>query len=79
MFGPSDKPDAADEDLAADDVGGRLVASCPPQVWQWIRLAGIHLVCQVAETGGLTAVNRLLADHGCGWACLPPEPRQQPP
>jgi hypothetical protein len=72
VFGPSDQPEAADADLAADEVGGQLVARHPPHVWARIRLAGLQLLIPyAAETGGLPAVNRLLAEHGCGWA-LPP-------
>lgn len=80
VFGPSDEADKTDEDLAADDVGGQLVAVHPPQVWQRVRMAGLQLlICYAAETGGLPAVNRLLAEHGCGWAYPPAETRGQPP
>jgi hypothetical protein len=43
-------------------------------------MAGLQLlICHAAETGGLPAVNQLLAEHGYGWAYPPTEARGQPP
>jgi hypothetical protein len=72
VFGPAAEPEKTDEELALDDVGGDLIGRCPPHVYARVRAAGLQLlVTYAAESGGLSAVNALLAAHGCGWA-LPP-------
>jgi hypothetical protein len=72
IFGPDAIPEKTDAELALEDVGGDLVARCPPQVFARVRAAGLQLLaCYAAESGGLPAVNALLAEYGCGWA-LPP-------
>src|SRR5260221_11460115 len=72
MLGPAAEPERTDEELAAEEVHGDLIAVVPVPVWSIIRLACLdHAVLIAAETGGLDAVNRLI-----GSASLGPPPRR---
>jgi hypothetical protein len=74
ILGPAEE-EASDEDLAAADVNGQLVARLPLPVWSRIRMAGLeHALLIAAENGGLAAVNRLPGPADCGRA--PPPPRE---
>jgi hypothetical protein len=73
MLGPAAAPERADEELAAEDVNGELMAVISVPVWSRIRLAGLeHAVLVAAERGGLTDINSLIGQVGCGQAEAPP-------
>jgi Replication protein len=75
MLGPAAEPERTDEELAAKEVHGDLIAVVPVPVWSIIRLAGLdHAVLIAAETGGQDAVNRLIGSASCG-----PPPRRELP
>ncbi len=61
MLGPAAEPEQSDEQLAAEDVDGKLALVVPLPAWQRIRLAGVeHAVLVAAELGGVAAVDVLL-------------------
>ena len=73
MLGPADEPERTDEELAAEEVHGNLIAVIPAPVWSLIRLAGLdHAALIAAESGGLDAVNGLISTVSCGRAHPPP-------
>jgi hypothetical protein len=73
MLGPAVAPERADEELAAEDVNGELMADISVSVWSRIRLAGLeHAVLVAAERGGLTDINSLIGQVGSGQAEAPP-------
>jgi hypothetical protein len=56
MLGPAAEPARTDEELAAEDVGGNLVALIQLPDWLRIRGAGLeHAVLVTVEDGGLAA------------------------
>jgi len=66
MLGPAAESERGDEELAAQEVNGELVAVIPLPVWARIRLAGLeHAVLVAAEHGGPAAVDSLIAQTGC--------------
>ncbi len=61
MLGPAAEPEHSDEQLAAEDVDGKLAAVVPLPTWKGIRLAGLeHAVLVAAELGGQATVDVLL-------------------
>jgi hypothetical protein len=63
-----DAEELTDEEIAAQNVGGQLVAHMTVAVWQRVVMARLELaVLDAAENGGAKAVNDLLAANGCGW------------
>jgi hypothetical protein len=65
MLDPTE-PARSDEELAAEGVGGNLLAAIQLPVWSRIRNAGLdHAVLGAAENGGLAAVNALLRQVDC--------------
>jgi hypothetical protein len=74
MLGPATEPERTDEELAAEDVGGNLLAVIQFPVWSRIRTVGLeHAVLVAAEDGDLAAVNARISQAGCGQALSPPE------
>jgi hypothetical protein len=74
MLGAEAGPDRTDEELAAADVSGELVAVVPLVAWSLIRLAGLeHALLVAAERGGSAGVNSLIGRTGCS-----PPPRSPP-
>jgi Replication protein len=73
MLGPATEPERTDEELAAEDVGGDLLAVIQFPVWSRIRTVGLeHAVLVAAEVGGVGAVNARISQAGCGQALSPP-------
>jgi hypothetical protein len=67
MLGPTPEHERADEDLAAEDVNGDLLAVIPLSLWSRIRFDALeHAVLVAAERGGPVEVNSLIARSGCG-------------
>ena len=65
-------PPMTDEQYAAMEVGGDLMALIPLRVWVKIRQSGSAAdVLAAGESGGLTAINELLAARGLGMAYPP--------
>ncbi len=65
MLGSAIEPELTDEELAAEDVDGDLLAVIQFPVWSRIRAAGLdHAVLVAAENGGLAAVKALLGQAG---------------
>jgi Replication protein len=61
MLGPTTEPERSDEDLAAEGVGGNLLAVIQFPAWSRIRAVGLeHAVLVAAEEGGLLAVDALV-------------------
>jgi len=80
MLGPAAEPERTDEELAAADVDGELVAVIQVAAWSRVRLAGLeHAVLVAAEHGRLAAINSLIGQSGCGQANAPPEQCQVGP
>ena len=75
MLGPGKAHEHTDEELAADEVGGELLAAIQFPAWSHVRSAGMdHALLAAAELGGLAAINILLRQ-----ANLPPvDCRTQP-
>ena len=66
MVGPTGRLELTDERLAADDVGGDLIALLSLAAWSYIRRAGLgHALLVVAETTGLDGVKRLTMQIDC--------------
>ena len=64
LFGPLLASEQADKELAAEDVGDQQVTVIAREVWSRARTAGLdHALLAAAESGGLAAVNALIA----GW------------
>jgi len=77
MLGPATEPERTDEELAAEDVGGNLLAVIQFPVWSCIRIAGLkQAVLLAAEDGGVAAVSARISQAGCGQALSPPPPKQ---
>jgi hypothetical protein len=58
IFGKPPLPEATDEELAAEDVDGMLVAIIPIAAWSSIRLAGLDCaVLVMAEHGAFASLN----------------------
>jgi hypothetical protein len=73
MLGPAKESERTDEELAAEDVGGNLLAVIQFPVWSRIRTVGLeHAVLVAAEDGGMAAVNARISQAGCGHALSPP-------
>jgi hypothetical protein len=67
MPDPVAGPERTDEELAAEDVGGEVLAVIPFPVWSRIGTEGLeHALLVAAENGGLAAVGALLGQAGCG-------------
>ena len=61
VLGPVAEAERTDDELAAEDVNGNLIAVISLPVWSRIRLAGLeHLVLVVAERGGLAEFDSLM-------------------
>jgi hypothetical protein len=74
MFGPATGPDAADEDLAAEDVNGELIAVFPLSLWSRIRLGRLeHAVLVAAERGGPAEVSAVIGQACCRRPHSPPK------
>ena len=74
MLGPATEPERTDEELAAEDVNGNLLAVIQFPVWSRIRTVGLeHAVLVAAEHGGVAAVNARISQAGCGQALSPPK------
>jgi hypothetical protein len=66
-------PAATDEQLAAVEVGGELIALIWWKTWSRIRQRGLGpAVLNAAEASGLAGINALLAEHELGQAKPPP-------
>jgi hypothetical protein len=72
-------PARSDEEVAAAEVGGRVVLLVEPDSWQRLtRVPGLAgQLLGVVERQGVAAAGELLAGHGCAWA-LPPEDARPP-
>ena len=68
MLGQGADPERSDDELAAEDVNGTLVAVIPLPTWSRIRLAGLdHAVLVAAERGsGGVYSGRRIARHASG-------------
>jgi hypothetical protein len=76
MLGPASDPERPGNDLAAEDIGGSLLAVIQFPAWSRIRAAGLeHALLVAAEKGGLTAVNGLIAQVTGSPALPMPETR----
>ena len=74
MLGLAAEPERTDEELAAEDVGGNLLAAIPFPAWSRLRTAGLeHAVLVAAEDGGLAAVDALISRAGCDQALWQPK------
>jgi hypothetical protein len=72
MLGPTTEPERTDEELAAEDVSGNLLAVIQFPVWSRIRTADLeHAVLVAAEDGGVAAVNVRITQADCGQALSP--------
>ena len=72
IIGDDAAPVLSDEQLAAVEVGGELIALLPWRVWAGARGAGLaHAVLEAGEAGGLDAINVLLGRAGLGQAAPP--------
>lgn len=72
-------PERTDEEIAAAEVGGKVVLLIEPQSWRKVtRTPGLacHLL-DVMERRGVPGVTALLAEHECEWA-FPPEEDKPP-
>ncbi len=74
VLGDQTGPVLSEEQLAAVEVGGELIAVMTWQVWTRVRRAGLgSAVLAAGEAGGLEGINALLARHGFGLSrALPP-------
>jgi hypothetical protein len=64
LFGPLLASEQTNKELAAEDVGGQQVTAIAREVRSRARTAGLdHALRAAAESGGLAAVNALIA----GW------------
>jgi hypothetical protein len=80
MTGPATEPERTDEDLAAENVGGNLLAVIQFPVWSRIRSAGFeHALLVAAENVGPIAVNALIGCAGRGQALPLPKHCRIPP
>jgi hypothetical protein len=74
MLGAVSDPERTDNDLAAEDIGGSLLAVIQFPAWSRIRAEGLeHALLVAAETGGLTAVNALISQVTGSPARILPE------
>ena len=74
MLGPPTEPERTDEELAAEEVGGNLLAVIPASTWSRVRTGGLeHALLVAAESGGLAAVNALIAPAARDQALSPPK------
>ncbi len=74
ILGPATEPERTDEELADENVGGKVLAVIQFPIWSRIRSAGLeHAMLVAAEDGGLAAVNSLIRQAGCGQALSPPK------
>ena len=74
MLGPQAEPERTDEDLAAEDVSGKLVAVLAPVAWSSVRLAGLeHVLLVAAERGGVAEVNSVIGHTDRDQPRLPPK------
>jgi hypothetical protein len=61
MLGPTTATERTDEELAAEDIGGELLAVIPFPVWSRMRMAGAeHALLVTAECGGPAAIAAFL-------------------
>jgi hypothetical protein len=73
LGGQAVAPAATDEQLAAVEVGGELIALIWWKTWSRIRQLGLGpAVLNAAEASGLAGINALLAEHELGQAKPPP-------
>jgi hypothetical protein len=70
-----EEQEKTDEELAEEEVGGTDIAMIPKDVWKAVtRVPGLPAaLLDVAERGGLAAMNDLLCRHGTGLALAPPQ------
>jgi Replication protein len=72
MLGPAAQHEQSDEELAAEEVDGTLVAVISLSAWSRIRLAGLeHAVLVAAERGGPAQVDSLLCATATGTGARP--------
>lgn len=72
ILGEQSTPMLSDEQLAAVEVGGEVIAVIWWKTWSRIRMAGLGpAVLAAGEADGLDGINALLAEHKIGYA-LPP-------
>jgi hypothetical protein len=73
ILGDEAAPGLSDEQLAAVEVGGVLIAVIWWRTWSRIRQAGLGpAVLAAGEADGLDGINALLAEHKLGFAQPPP-------
>lgn len=73
MLGAASEPERTDEELAAENVGGSLLAAIQMSAWSRIRTGGLeHAVLVAAADGGMDAVHALIGE-------APARPRTSPP
>lgn len=74
VLGDDVAPQAGEEQMAAMEVGGVLIAVMTWQVWTRVRRLGLGpAVLKAGEADGLEGINALLASHGFGYErALPP-------
>jgi len=70
------EPEKTDEEVAAQEVGGEVIAVIPVPVWKKIvRIPGIpSSLLDAAEKSGIIGINALLARYKLGRAVLPSSP-----
>jgi hypothetical protein len=72
ILGDAAVPAPSEEQLAAVEVGGVLIAVIWWKTWSRIRIAGLGpAVLAAGEAGGLDGINALLEEHGLGQAKPP--------
>lgn len=61
LFGADGERDVNDQDLAAEYVGGSVIAAFQPETWSLVRTARLdHAVLVTAEDGGMAVVSAYL-------------------
>jgi hypothetical protein len=67
ILGPCAEPERTDQQLAADQSNGELVAVVPIAVWSRIRLVGLeHAMLVAVEGDSIDAINAVIGRAGCG-------------
>lgn len=71
---PDTPAEQTDEEVAAEDVGGQVVALIDRETWRTVtRTPGLAgLILDTVEQGGTDALGVLMAGHGLGWT-MPPD------
>jgi hypothetical protein len=77
IHGSETAPQMTDEQLAAVEVGGVLIAVLSWKVWLKVRNAGLGpALLSAGEARGLDGINAVLTEHGLGQAEEPPAMRE---